>query len=58
MYICAHSNEEIGTPLTCAAMNGHIEIVDHLITFGADSDGCYVEVRVAVARRNVFLAQR
>ena len=58
VYISLHSNEEIGTPLTCAAKNGHEQIVDYLITSGADKDGLYETVRIAMGSRNVFLEQR
>ena len=34
-----YSNEEYGTPLTCAAEHGHEEIVDYLLKSGADVDG-------------------
>ena len=53
-----HSNEEIGTPLTCAAKNGHEQIVDYLITSGASRNGLFEMVRIAMGSRNVFLAQR
>ena len=40
MYTCLlYSDEEVGTPLTCAAENGHEEIVDYLLKVGADVDG-------------------
>ena len=58
VYISLHSNEEIVTPLTCAAKNGHEQIVDYLITSGANRNGLFKTVRIALGSRNVFLARR
>ena len=38
-----YSNEEDGTPLTCAAEHGHEEIVDYLLKSGADVDGKFLD---------------
>ena len=38
-----HSNEEIGTPLTCAAEHGHEDVVDYLLKSGADVDGKFLD---------------
>ena len=43
MYVyLLHSDEEYGTPLTCAAKCGHEDIVDYLLKSGADVDGKFL----------------
>jgi len=41
--VCTNSNDDTGTPLTCAAENGHEVIVDYLLKSGADVDGKFTE---------------
>ena len=41
--VFANSNDDTGTPLTCAAENGHEVIVDYLLKSGADVDGKFTE---------------
>ena len=53
-----YSNEDTGTPLTCAAKNGHEEIVDYLIMSEADEDGLFIMVRIAIAVEMCFCTRR
>ena len=49
MYLL-YSDENIGTPLTFAAENGHEEIVDYLLKSKADVDGKFLDDYIQVSK--------
>jgi len=42
-----HSNEKLGTPLSCAAYHGHDHIVSYLLGRDVSCNGSYAELKVS-----------